>query len=74
MPPDHCHPAKSGYLYSGADKTRLEKNEDIRKIVKILFNESEDSGYEKALFLILRASRAPVLMVRAPGTMSEGMD
>jgi len=35
MPPDHCHPAKSGYLYSGADKTRLEKNEDIRKIIKI---------------------------------------
>jgi hypothetical protein len=44
MPLDHCHPAEGSNFHLGTDKIRQEKDGDICKIVKILFNESKDSG------------------------------
>jgi hypothetical protein len=38
MSRDHCHPAEVSNIHLGMDKTKTEKNGDIRKIVKILFN------------------------------------
>jgi hypothetical protein len=54
MPSDHCHPAEGSNLHLGMDKTRSGKDGDIRKIMKILFNSSRDSDYEKAVSLSLK--------------------
>jgi len=39
MSRDHCHPVEGSNFNLGMDKTSPGKKGDIRKIVKILFNE-----------------------------------